>query len=88
MNVGWNIVGIIAALLTTFGFVPQIVKIYGTKSVKDVSIITLFQFSTGTFLWSLYGIYIKDSIIIAANSITFITVIITMILYYQYNHNK
>lgn len=51
----WYIIGIIAALLTTFGFVPQIIKIYTTKSAKDVSIITLFQFGTGTFLWTLYS---------------------------------
>ncbi len=83
----WYIIGIIAALLTTFGFVPQIIKIYKTKSAKDVSIMTLFQFSTGTFLWTLYGIYISDPIIIVANIITFITVIITVILYYRYNKN-
>lgn len=81
----WYIIGIIAALLTTFGFVPQIIKIYKTKSAKDVSIMTLFQFSTGTFLWTIYGININDPIIIAANIITFITVIITVILYYRYN---
>ena len=81
----WYIIGIIAALLTTFGFVPQIIKIYKTKSAKDVSIMTLFQFSTGTLLWAIYGIYIGDHIIIAANIITFITVIITVILYYRYN---
>jgi len=64
--------------------VPQIIKIYRTKSAKDVSIVTLFQFSIGTFLWTLYGLHIGDPIIITANIVTFVTVIITMILYYHY----
>lgn len=81
----WYIIGIIAALLTTFGFVPQIIKIYKIKSAKDVSIVTLFQFSTGTLLWTLYGIHIGDPIIITANIITFITMIMMVILYYRYN---
>ncbi len=81
----WYIIGIIAAILTTFGFVPQIIKIYRTKSAKDVSITTLFQFSAGTFLWTLYGIHINDPIIMTANIITFITVIMMVILYYHYN---
>lgn len=81
----WYIIGIIAALLTTFGFVPQIIKIYKTKSAKDVSIMTLFQFSIGTLLWTLYGIHIGDTIIIVANIITFITVIMMVILYYRHN---
>lgn len=80
----YYIIGTIAAILTTFGFVPQIIKIYKTKSAKDVSIMTLFQFSVGTFLWTLYGLHIGDLIIITANIVTFVTVIITMILYYHY----
>lgn len=84
----WYIIGIIAAILTTFGFVPQIIKIYRTKSAKDVSIMTLFQFSVGTFLWALYGMHINDPIIIVANIITFITVIMTVILYYHYNKRQ
>lgn len=80
----WYIIGTIAAILTTFGFVPQIIKIYRTKSAKDMSIMTLFQFSIGAFLWTLYGLHIKDTIIIVANIVTFATVIITMVLYYHY----
>lgn len=81
-----TIYGIVAALLTTFGFVPQIIKMYETKSAKDVSIITLFQFIIGTSLWTIYGIHIGDYIIVIANIITAMTLIIAIILYYYYNH--
>lgn len=81
----WYMVGIAAALLTTFGFVPQIIKIHRTKSVKDVSLATLLQFSAGVILWTLYGIYLGDVIIITANAITFITLVAAIALYYYYN---
>ncbi len=79
----WYLIGIAAALLTTFGFVPQIIKMHRTKSAKDVSLVTLFQFSAGVILWTLYGIHLGDSIIIAANVITFITLIVAIIFYYR-----
>ncbi|HLB70954.1 MAG TPA: SemiSWEET family transporter [Candidatus Methanoperedens sp.] len=80
----WIIIGIAAALLTTFGFVPQILKMRKTRSVKDVSLITLFQFSAGVVLWALYGMHIGDSIIIAANIVAFITLTIAISLYFHY----
>jgi len=79
----WYIIGIAAALLTTFGFVPQIIKMHRTKSVKDVSLVTLFQFSAGVILWTLYGIHLGDFIIITANVITFITLVVAIIFYYR-----
>lgn len=79
----WYLIGIAAALLTTFGFVPQIIKMHRTKSAKDVSLVTLFQFSAGVILWTLYGIHLGDSIIIAANVITFITLVVAIIFYYR-----
>jgi MtN3 and saliva related transmembrane protein len=81
----WYIIGISAALLTTFGFVPQIIKMIRTRSVKDVSLATLFQFSAGVILWTLYGIHLGDPIIIAANFITFMTLVAAIVLYRRYN---
>lgn len=49
-----------AALFTMFGFVPQVYKVLHTKSVKDVSVVTLIQFSRGVFLWMLYGMHRKE----------------------------
>jgi MtN3 and saliva related transmembrane protein len=80
----WKLIGIAAATLTMFSFVPQIVRALRTRSVKDVSPVTLFQLSTGVFLWIIYGIYLRDPIIIAANLITLITLGILLFLYFRY----
>ena len=80
----WYLIGTTAALLTTFGFVPQIIKMHRTKSAKDVSLATLFQFSAGVILWALYGFHIGDIIVIAANIISFFILVVAIGLYYYY----
>ncbi len=71
-------------MLTTFGFVPQIIKMRRTKSSKDVSLITLCQFSAGVALWVLYGFHLKDVIIMAANIMSFLTLVVAIYMYYYY----
>ena len=83
----WELVGWCAALLTMFGFVPQILKIYRTESVSDVSLIMLLQFSLGMFLWLLYGLYIQDRILIVSNSISFLTLAVATGMYMKYRKN-
>ncbi len=80
----WELVGSAAALLTMFGFVPQILKIYRTESVEDVSLFMLIQFFVGIFLWLLYGIYIHDRILVVSNVVSFVTLIVALGLYIKY----
>ena len=81
----WTILGIAAASLTMFGFVPQIIKMWTTHSAKDVSGLTLTQFSAGATLWMLYGIHLQDFIVIGANAISLATLLIALGLYRKLN---
>ena len=80
----WTVIGGIAACLTTFGFVPQILKMWRGKSVGDVSVITFYQFTAGVTLWAIYGYSRQDPIIISANVVALATLIIALTLYYRY----
>ena len=80
----WELIGSGAALLTMFGFVPQIIKIQKTKSVEDVSLHMLLQFALGMLLWLLYGIHIQDRILIVANAVSFISLVIAIGLFFKY----
>ena len=82
----WTIVGIAAASLTMLGFVPQIIKMWKTQSVKDVSGLTIVQYIVGAALWMLYGIHLQDFIIIGANAISLAIVLIAGALYLKLNH--
>ncbi len=80
-----TILGFIAASLTTFGYVPQIIKGYKTKHLKDVSLLMYILLTFGMFLWMIYGIFRKDIVIIIANivGVIFGTVTLGMKLYYE-----
>jgi MtN3 and saliva related transmembrane protein len=67
-----TILGFVAGTLTTLAFLPQLFKIWQTKSAKDISFNTLIIFNTGIFLWLLYGIYINALPVILANLFTLI----------------
>ncbi|MDP2928256.1 MAG: SemiSWEET family transporter [Candidatus Omnitrophota bacterium] len=56
-----------------------------TRSVKDVSPVTLFQLSFGVILWVIYGIARRDPIIILANAVTLVTLSILIFLYFKYD---
>ena len=65
-----ELVGSIAAFLTTVAFVPQAYKVYKTNPTKDLSLFLFLIFSLGVFMWLIYGIMKEDSPIMIANSIT------------------
>ncbi len=81
----WIVLGVLAASLTMFGFVPQIIKMWKTRSAEDVSGLTLIQFSAGVTLWMLYGIHRKDFIIIGANAVSLATLMIALGYYLKLN---
>jgi MtN3 and saliva related transmembrane protein len=62
-----EIIGLIAAVLTTSSFMPQVYKIWKLKSSDGVSLsMYLFMF-TGVVMWFFYGILIESIAVISAN---------------------
>jgi len=72
MSSGADLIGYSAAALTTFAFVPQVVKTWRTKSAADFSFVTLAALTSGVFLWLVYGIALRSAPIVAANATTFV----------------
>lgn len=65
-----TLLGIAAGTLTTLAFVPQVVKIWCTRSTHDISLGMFLLFSTGLVLWLIYGVWIGSWPIIIANTVT------------------
>lgn len=59
----------LATILITVGYLPQIIKAYRTKSMRDVSLAFIVIIALGIFFWLLYGIASGDSTLVLANSI-------------------
>jgi MtN3 and saliva related transmembrane protein len=67
-----TIIGLIAALFTTVSLLPQLIKVYKTKSTKDISTGMFTLFGSGVLLWFVYGVFVNDLPIMVANSLAFI----------------
>lgn len=65
----WLILGLIAGLLTTVGFIPQILKSLRDRKMEDVSLLMPILLSVGMFLWLLYGVATNDVAIMLWNAI-------------------
>lgn len=68
----FEIIGYLAAICTTFSFLPQAVKTIRTKDTKSLSLSMYGMFTVGVLLWLIYGIYINDIPLVAANAIGFL----------------
>tara|TARA_B100000035_G_C20835741_1_gene480723 strand:+ start:85 stop:345 length:261 start_codon:yes stop_codon:yes gene_type:complete len=65
-------IGFFAAFCTTISFLPQAIKVYKSKSTKDISLYMFLIFTIGTFCWLIYGLIISSIPIVSANTITLI----------------
>ena len=79
-----TIVGLAAAAITVFSLFPQLVKVWKTKSTKDISLGMFSLFCSGVFLWFVYGILMNDLPIIIANFLGFIQAFIILMLKVKY----
>lgn len=74
-----EIIGLMAAVLTTAAFVPQVYKTWKSKSADSLSLTMYIVFFTGVILWLIYGIQINSLSIIIANSVTSILTLLLII---------
>jgi len=72
----FEIIGLIAAILTTAAYIPQAYKTWKTKSAGNISLTMYLAMFVGIILWLIYGIHLKSLAMILANSITAILTLI------------
>ena len=65
-----ELIGFIAAVCTTFAFLPQVIKVWKTKQTKDLSLRMYTIMFIGICLWFVYGLRINSLSIILANIVT------------------
>jgi len=67
-----EMIGYLAAILTTASFLPQAILTIRTRDTESLSLSMYSLFTLGVFCWLVYGIYISDKAIIFANAITLV----------------
>lgn len=79
-----TIVGLFAAAFTTIALFPQLLKVWKTKSTKDISLGMFALYCGGVLLWFIYGVNLGNLPIILANSFSFVQAIIILIFKIKY----
>ncbi len=66
---GVFLLGLVAGAITSVGFIPQLIRGYKTKELKDVSYFMPAILAVGMTLWLLYGVLKEALPIIIANAL-------------------
>ena len=81
-----EIIGFIAAFLTTAAFLPQVYKTWKTKDASSLSLPMLLLFFVGIFAWLVYGFLKESPSMIFANSVTIISSF--LLIYFKIKYTK
>lgn len=83
-----DLVGALAAFLTTISFVPQAWLSFKTRDVSGVSLGMYSVFTAGVALWLAYGLMLKAWPIVIANVITLALAIAILTMKLLYRRKK
>ncbi|NBS18459.1 MAG: hypothetical protein EBS74_01550 [Flavobacteriia bacterium] len=65
-----EIIGLIAAILTTFAFIPQVIRIWKKRTSGGVSITMYVIMFLGICTWFVYGTLIDSFAVMVANALS------------------
>ena len=83
-----DIIGYIAATLTTVSFVPQAWHTFRTKDVSGISLGMYSVFTVGIALWLAYGLMLNAWPIVIANVITLVLASLILVMKLRYHEPK
>lgn len=79
-------VGHLGAFLTSVTFIPQVYKVWKTRSVEDLSLTMMFIVFISTLVWLTYAIALMLWPVILANSI--VCVLSALLIYFKFAFSK
>jgi MtN3 and saliva related transmembrane protein len=65
-----TVLGLVAGVLTTACWLPQLARSLRTRSTSDFSWVYLIVLTVGVSLWATYGVLRDDVAVIVANAVT------------------
>ena len=73
-----DLIGYIAAFLTTLSFFPQALKTLRSRDTHSISLRMYLLFTAGVMFWSIYGWMVGDGPVLIANLITLVPTVIVL----------
>ena len=79
-----ELVGSLAAAITTLCWIPQIIKIVRHRQTDSISLVTNVSLALGVLLWLFYGMLISSWPVMAANGVTLLLILTILGLKLRY----
>ncbi|MCU0764146.1 MAG: SemiSWEET transporter [Hydrogenophaga sp.] len=75
-----ELIGYLAACLTTLSFMPQAWLTFRTRDVSGISLGMYSAFTLGVALWLVYGLSLKAWPVVAANAVTLVLALSILVM--------
>ena len=85
MDFALELFGLTAGVVTSLGFIPQLVKGYKTKKLEDVSYYMPAVLAVGMTMWFIYGFLIEALAVMLANTFGVTCCVILIIMKKMYS---
>ncbi len=79
-----DLIGYIAASLTTLSFLPQALHTFRTRDVSGISLGMYSLFTAGVALWLVYGLLLGAWPIVVANAVTLALALAILVMKLRY----
>jgi MtN3 and saliva related transmembrane protein len=83
-----QIAGHVGAFLSSITFIPQVYKVWKTKSVQDLSLAMMLIVASSTLIWLVYGIALMLWPVILANGFIFFLSLLLIYFKFAYSVKK
>jgi len=81
-----DVLGYTAGAVTTFTFLPQVIKTWKDKSAKDISLLMFIIAAVNEVMWVAYGVLKDNMVIILTNAILLVMSLIMIYFKYRYKN--
>jgi len=83
-----NIIGFLAAFTSTISLIPQIIKMFKTHSVEDISTGMVINFLATSALWTVYGFMITSWSVFICNILMLLSAGIMIYMKIKYRNTN
>ncbi|MDZ4076155.1 MAG: SemiSWEET transporter [Hylemonella sp.] len=83
-----DLIGYIAASLTTLSFLPQALHTFRTRDVSGISLGMYGMFAVGVALWLVYGLLLSAWPIVVANAVTLALALAILVMKLRYHRDS
>lgn len=83
-----DLIGYLAACLTTLSFLPQALHTFRTRDVSGISLGMYVLFTTGVALWLVYGLLVSAWPVVLANTVTLVLALAILLMKLRYRRKN